>query len=94
MRLLLIILGSISAIIGLVLSILPFGNIAIIPIVIAFICGLLAFNISKKEQHNTLVVKLIFLVTIIGLGLTIYRSIFDENVVEDDIETINRDKQS
>lgn len=94
MKLLLTIIGFISAILGLVLSILPFGNIALIPIVIAFICGIVLIRQSKNQQSNKLTIKLIFLITIVGLGMTLYRGIFDENVVEDDIETINRDQQS
>lgn len=88
------IIAIISAILGLALSILPFGNIALIPIVIAFISGILLFRLVKNHQGNTLMIKLVFLVTIIALGMTIYRAIFDKNVVEDDIETINRDQQS
>ena len=94
MKILLTIIGFLGAILGLTLSILPFGNIALIPIIIAFVSGVLLLKMIKKEQANSLSVKLIFLITIIGLGMTIYRAIFDENVVEDDIETINRDQQS
>ena len=94
MKLLLTIVGLLSALLGLALSILPFGNIALIPIVIAFISGVLLIRILRKDQGNTLSAKLIFLIAIIGLGMTIYRVIFDENVVEDDIEIINRDQQS
>jgi hypothetical protein len=94
MKLLLTIVGLLSALLGLALSILPFGNIALIPIVIAFISGVLLIRILRKDQGNTLSAKLIFLIAILGLGMTIYRVIFDENVVEDDIEIINRDQQS
>lgn len=94
MRLVLIILGLLSAILAIVLSILPFGSIAIIPIVLAFVFGIIAFISSKKEGQNTRIIKFIFLVTIIALILTIYRSIFDQNIVEDDIETIQNEEES
>lgn len=94
MRIIFIILGLLLAVLGLTLSILPFGKIAFIPIVLAFIFGLLAFKISKKEGQSTAFIKFIFLVTIVALGWTIYRSIFDENVVEDDIETIQNEEES
>lgn len=94
MRLIITTLAIITAILGLTLSILPFGNIALIPIVAAFILGFIAFKMAQKEGKNTKLVKVVFLVTIVALGMSIYRSVFDENIVEEDIETINRDKAS
>lgn len=94
MRFIITTLAIITAILGLVLSILPFGNIALIPIVAAFILGFIAFKMAQKEGKNTKLVKVVFLVTIVALGMSIYRSVFDENIVEEDIETINRDKAS
>lgn len=94
MRLIITILAIIAAILGLALSILPFGNIALIPIIIAFVLGFAAFKMAQKEGKNTKLVKVVFLITVVALGMSIYRSVFDENVVEEDIETINRDKAS
>jgi hypothetical protein len=94
MRLIITIAAILAAIIGLALSILPFGSIALIPIILAFILGFIAFKMAQKEGKNTKLVKVVFLITIVGLAISIYRTIFDENVVEDDIETINRDKAS
>ena len=94
MRLIITTLAIIAAILGLALTILPFGNIALIPIIAAFILGFVAFKMAQKEGKNTKLVKVVFLVTIVALGLSVYRSVFDENVVEEDIETINRDKAS
>ncbi len=94
MRLLLTIIALISATLGLALSILPFQKIALIPIVLAFVLGFIVFKMTQKEGKNTKFVKVIFLVTIVALSLSIYRSIFDENIVENDVETINRDAQS
>lgn len=93
MRLLVTILGILSGLIGLALSILPFGLIALVPIILAFIFGLIAFNMSKNENTGKGIIKLIFLLVILGLGITIYRSIFDENKVEDDIETIQKEEE-
>jgi len=94
MRLLLIILGIISAIIALILSYLPFGLIALIPAGIAFILGLLAFRMAKKDGTSKLPVKLIFLLTIIALLLTTYRSINNENTLESDTEFIQKQEES
>ena len=93
MRLTFIILGIITALIGLTLSILPFGAIAIIPIVIAFIFGLLAFKLSNKEEKSTIIIKIVFLIVIISLGLTIYNTL-NPNEVNEEIESISKENQS
>lgn len=94
MRSLVTTLAVLAALLGLALTILPFGIIALIPIVIAFILGYVAFKMTVKEGKNTKFVKVIFLITIVALALSIYRSVFDENVVEDDIETIEKEQKS
>jgi predicted membrane protein len=95
MRQLFIILSIIFTALGLVLSILPFGTIALVPIIAAFILGLVAFRISKKSNKDTKIIKGILLVVIISFCISIYRSVFETNVIEDDnIETIKKEKQS
>ena len=94
MRLTLIILSIISAILGLALSILPFGNIAILPIVISFISGLIAFKISQKENNSANIVKGVFVVLIISLGLTMYNSFKTNEVIEDTQKAIIKENQS
>jgi len=93
MRLTLIIISIISALIGLALSILPFGSIAVVPIVIAFVSGLIAFKTSQKEGRNTNIIKGVFLILIISLGLTIYNTLKTNEVIED-TESILNDNQS
>jgi hypothetical protein len=94
MRILITTLAIIAASLGLVLSILPFGAIALIPIVIAFILGFIAFKMAQKDGANTKLIKVVFLTTIIALVLSIYRTVIEDNVVENDIETIEKEKQS
>ena len=94
MRILVTTLAIIAACLGLILSILPFGAIALIPTIIAFILGFIAFKMAQKDGVNTKLVKVIFLITIIALVLSIYRSVFETNVVENDIETIEKEEQS
>lgn len=95
MRQLFIILSLIFAALGLVLSVFPFGMIALIPIIASFVFGLIAFRISKKSNKSTNIIKATFLVVIISLCISIYRSVFETNVIEDDdIETIKKEKQS
>jgi predicted membrane-bound dolichyl-phosphate-mannose-protein mannosyltransferase len=95
MRQLFIILSIIFAALGLVLSILPFGTIALVPITTAFILGIVAYKISKKSNKDTKIIRGVFLIIIISLSISIYRLVFETNVIEDDnIETIKKEKQS
>lgn len=83
MRLTFIISGFITAIIGLGLSILPFGAIAIIPIALSLVLGLLAWRWSMKESKPLMAIKGLFLIVIVSLGLTIYNSLRPNEIVED-----------
>ena len=46
---LIIFLGFTTAILAVILAVTPFSNLAVIPIVVAFICGLLIVFMSKKD---------------------------------------------
>lgn len=83
MRVLVITLSIITALLGVALSILPFGSIALIPIISSFIFGLIAFKISKKEGKSALLIKVVFFITIIALGLSIYNSLRPDVIIED-----------
>ena len=87
MRILFVTLSIITALIGVALSILPFGSIALIPIISSFIFGLIAFKMSNKEGKSTSIIKVVFLITIIALGLSIYNSLRPDEIIED-IESI------
>ena len=93
MRILVITLSIISALIGVALSILPFGSIALIPIISSFIFGLIAFKMSNKEGKSTSIIKVVFLITIIALGLSIYNSLRPDEIIED-IESVEEENIS
>jgi len=94
MRTLFIILGFLSGIFAIALSILPFGYIALIPAILGLVFGYLAMTASKKEGRSSIPSNLIFLVSIIALLLTTYRIVFTENKVEADSEFIEKEKES
>lgn len=81
MKKIFIILGLVTAVIAVILSVLPLSKIAFIPAILAFIFGLGAYFKSKKEGTSKHIVQLIFLLTIIALSLTTYKSIFETNEV-------------
>ncbi|MBT8309997.1 MAG: FUSC family protein [Flavobacteriaceae bacterium] len=94
MRYTYIFLGLLAAIIALALSILPFGLIALIPAIIGLILGYLASKASKQQGKSKLPASLIFLLSIIALVITSYRTVFTENKVETDTEFIEKEKES
>ncbi|WP_439152710.1 FUSC family protein [Winogradskyella sp.] len=83
MKKLFIILGFISAILAVVLAVTPLSNLAIFPIAIAFISGLVIVFISKKQQKKSKSIQYIFLLLIIALVLTIYKDVFNTTEVGD-----------
>lgn len=80
MRQLFIILGFITSTLAVVLSVTPLSKIAYIPAIAALIFGLIALYFSRQKQYPKKSIQLIFLLTIISLTITTYKSVF--NVVE------------
>lgn len=76
MRKLLIVLGIIASVLAIILSILPLSNLAYFPAILALLLGLIAFYLSNKNSQSVKTVQLIFLLTIIALSITVYKSIF------------------
>lgn len=77
MRQLFIVLGHIASILALVMAVTPLSQFAYLPALSALIFGFAAFYISKRKQMPKKTVQLIFLLTIISLVLTTYKSIFN-----------------
>lgn len=83
MKKLLIILGFIAAILAVVLAVTPLFKLAVFPIIIAFVFGIILVYLSNKKGVKTKAIQYIFLLTIISLSFTIYKSIFTEAEVGD-----------
>ncbi|RZN79445.1 MAG: FUSC family protein [Winogradskyella sp.] len=94
MKKLLIILGFISAILGVVLSVTPLFKIALFPTIIAFLCGLGLLYLAKKKQLKTKLIQYIFLLSIVSLSFVIYKSIFQETKVGNTEELEKLDESS
>lgn len=93
MKLLFSILGLISSILAVILSILPMEKIALIPAIAAFVFGLIAMYLSKNESKK--LIKFVFFVTILALAIITFKSIFsgepkittDESFIEQNQES-------
>ena len=95
MKKLFIVLGLITGILAIVLSVLPTSKLAFIPAALAFIFGLLAFLKAKKEGNTSKhTVQLIFLFSIIALSLATYKSIFDTNEIGNTEQLEQREEDS
>ncbi len=83
MRQLFIVLGIIAAVLALILAVTPLSQIAYLPAIVALIFGGVAFYISKRQQSPKKTIQLIFILTVIALFLTTYKSIFNQAEVGD-----------
>jgi len=94
MKKLFIILGFIAAILAVILAVTPLSNLAVAPIIIAFICGLIVLFISRKQNTKTKTIQYIFLLVIIALALTIYKGIFSTAELGDTEQLEQRDEDN
>lgn len=92
MKKLVIILGFICAVLAVVLAVTPLFKIAYITGVAALIFGVLAIYLSKQGSKKS--IQLIFLLTIIALVVTTYKSIFDTVEVGNTEELIEKENES
>jgi len=81
MRCLFIILGFIAAILTVILAVTPLSKLAFLPAVAALVFGLIAFYISRKQNNPKKSIQIIFLLTIISLGITTYKAVFETTEV-------------
>lgn len=77
-----IIIGFIASILAVIIAVTPQYNLAVAPISVAFLCGLILLFISKKENKKTKTIQYIFIMVIISLSLTIYKTIFSETELD------------
>jgi len=100
MRKICIILGLISAIIAVILSVLPLSNLAFIPAIAALAFGLIAFYYSNKNESSKKLIHYIFILTIMSLATATYKYVtsntevanteaLQEKEIESEEEAIN-----
>jgi ABC-type Mn2+/Zn2+ transport system permease subunit len=94
MKKLFIVLGFIAAILAAILAVTPLSNLAVVPIIVAFICGLAVVFITKKDKTKTKTIQYIFLLAIIALSLTIYKGIFNTSEVGNTEQLEQREEEN
>ena len=73
------ILASVFAVLGIVLTILPFGTIALLPVVLALVLALITFRISAS--NNRLFPKIVLVVAAMNMFVVIGKDIFVKDTV-------------
>jgi membrane protein implicated in regulation of membrane protease activity len=94
MRTLFVVLSFIASILSVILAVTPLFKIAFIPSIAALVFGLVALYVSKQKQLPRKSIQLVFLLTIIALSLTTYKSIFSTVEVGDTEELIQKENES
>ncbi|WP_299365450.1 FUSC family protein [Winogradskyella sp.] len=89
-----IILGFVTAILAVVLAVTPLSTLAIAPIIVAFVSGVLVLLVSRKEKTKTKTIQYIFLMVIIALFLTIYKSFNPTSEIGDTKQLEQRDEEN
>ena len=93
MKTLFSILGLITAILAIVLSILPLEKIALIPAILALIFTVICFVLAKNDGKKF--IKFIFILTIVSFAIIGYKYVFASvSEVTVDQEFIEKNKQS
>lgn len=94
MKKIVIVLGFISAILAVVIAVTPLSKIAYIPGVAALFFGVLGLYLSKQKQSSKKSIQLIFLLTIIALTVTTYKSVFNTIEVGNTEELQEKENES
>lgn len=88
------IVGYLAALLGLTMTILPFGSLAFLPIVVALIAGFISLRLTGNSGGSKTASKVLLILGVTALLLGIYRTMFDKNVVAQDAEIIQQDEES
>lgn len=94
MKRLFTILALITAILALILSVLPVSNLSIFPAALALIFGLIAFYLSKKSGQVKKIIQFSFLLTIMALAVTTYKAIVNEAEVGNTETLVEKEEAS
>ena len=94
MKRLLIILGFIAAILAVILAVTPLSNLAVLPVIIGFICGLIILLLSRRHNTKTKSIQYIFLLVTIALCLTVYKGLFTSTTMGDIEELETKEEES
>lgn len=93
MKKLLTLLAIISAVLTIVLAVLPISNLAIIPAVAALIFGGIAYYLSKKSGNIKKILPFTFLLIACALALITFKALFTTSQVKNTDELHTKEAQ-
>lgn len=94
MKTLFVVLGFIGSILAVILAVTPLFKIGYIPALAALVFGLIAFYFSKKNNLPRKSIHLVFLLTIMAIVVSTYKTIFITVEVGNTEELIQKEDQS
>jgi len=94
MKKLLVILGFITALLAIVLSVTPLFKLAYFPALAAVVFGLIALSLYRQNLWTHKNLQLVFLLTLIALSLSTYKSVFVKAEVGNTEELIQKENES
>ena len=94
MKTLFVVLGFIASILSVIISVTPLYKIAFFTTFAAVIFGLIALFIPNQKTSPKKSIQLVFLLTIIAMSLSTYKSIFTKAEVGNTDELIQKENQS
>lgn len=94
MKTVFVVLGFIASVLSVILAVTPLYKIAFLTAMAALAFGFISLYISKKKQLPKKSIHLMFLLTIIALSVTIYKTIFTTVEVGDTEELIQKEEES
>ncbi|MBT8254647.1 MAG: hypothetical protein HKN00_12685 [Flavobacteriaceae bacterium] len=94
MRTTLMIIGFITGILALVMNYLPFGTLGFAPVLLTMLMAILVWKMARKENRGVVASKILMGLAVLSLALAVYQSAFNENIVEEDAETIQKEEES
>ena len=100
MRKFCITLGLFSAIIAVILSVLPLSNLAFIPAIVALVFGFVSFYLSNNNEKSKKIIQYLFILSIISLLTASYKLVtsnselantkeLEEKEIESEEEALN-----
>lgn len=94
MKTVFVVLGFIASVLSVILAVTPLYKIAFLTAIAALVFGFISLYISKRKQLPKKSIYLMFLLTIIALSLSTYKSIFTTVEVGDTEELIQKEEES
>lgn len=94
MKTLFVVLGFIASILSIILAVTPLFKISYIPSIASLVFGLVALYVSKKKQLPKKSIQLVFLMTLIALAITTYKTVFNTVEVGNTEELIQKEEDS